>query len=195
MASKEFERYRNMIAAAESDDDKTLGTLIMEDTVKEDKVLAAYARALEVAAYITNPALVKKLLEHPFLNQRSEPYKRVVSSVYSQYGADKHGSPNPEILKLLLDKFKDDRWFMTQTLSSIFSAAVDNYNVFSPAKDDYILSNQANADAARMLVENGANITRILSDEKAQIESQQRVVTAKRAALSRFTAKVVGTNQ
>ena len=169
----QFERQEKMRVALAAGNDRRLTMLIKEDTG-----LASYYWLLRsVVAKDGDPVLVKKLLDHPAVDKTSQHYKSVVANIYSDLCTDQNA--NPEILKLLMDKVKDEQRFNNQSLSMIFSSVVKN-----------CAGDSATVEAAKRLVENGADLTKVVSDEEAKIDAEQRMINARRAALNDFKAKV-----
>ena len=172
----DLERLQKMQTAGARGNDRDLAQLIKEDTN-----LVSYYWFLRFAVTFEggNPALVKKLLDHPAVDQTSQRYKRIVSDAYSNLGAS-HKDADPEILKLLLDKFKDEPQLIDQSLSFIFSSVVKNRP-----------EGGASVDAAKMLVENGADILQALSHGEEGFKEQERAFDIKLAALRDFKERVM----
>ena len=171
-----LERQEKMRVALAAGNDRGLTMLIKEDTD-----LASYYWLLRfVVAYKDgNPVLVKKLLDNPAVDQTSQRYKRIVADAYSNLGAS-HKDADPEILKLLLDKFKDEPQLKDQSLSFIFASVVKNRP-----------EGGASVEAAKMLVENGADIVQALSHGEEGFKAQERAFDIKLAALHDFKEKVM----
>jgi hypothetical protein len=119
----------------------------------------------------------KQMLNLPGVNQNSPAYKYAVAEVYDFIGAN-HNDASVKILKMLLEKFQGEQKLKDKVLSSIFSN-VANYGIDYPS-----------VDAAKMLVENGADITTATAKDKEYFMGQRRSADRTLDAFDRFEKKV-----
>lgn len=177
-ASADMQSRLDMIAALETTQDYDR----LNELVAADYGLLEYYRVLQrAAAFHEDKDLVSRLLTLPSIDKNSSEFKRAVSGVYSYLG--QFEEQDPEILKLLLEQFSDDQTYLDNSLSFIFQIVADPGYPEQPAPD-----------AARMLIEEGADIDKAYSFQESGIQARIEVLEDVLRDMSDFKREVLSPN-